>query len=89
MSYKTSLTSFSHDITPKKFKTKSSTYLIEALRLAASLEGLNSSLAQLTDKFQVDKVWATIVALTLSSHNLPTNRAKELFKPSTDLRSFD
>jgi len=27
---------------------------------------------------------ATIVALTLFSHNFPTDRARELFKPSTD-----
>jgi len=26
---------------------------------------------------------STTVAMTLSSHNLPTDRAKELFKPST------
>jgi len=29
-----------------------------------------------------------IVAVTLSSHNLPTDRAGELFKPSTDLASL-
>jgi len=27
---------------------------------------------------------ATIVAMTLSSQNLPTNRAAELFKPTVD-----
>ena len=31
---------------------------------------------------------ATIVAQTLASHNLPTNRARELIKPSTDLASL-
>jgi len=30
----------------------------------------------------------TIVAQTLASHNLPTNRAKQLIKPSTDLASL-
>jgi len=31
---------------------------------------------------------ATIVALTLFSHNFPTDRARELFKPSTDSASL-
>jgi len=31
---------------------------------------------------------ATIVAQTLASHNLPTNRARELIKPSTDSASL-
>ena len=29
---------------------------------------------------------ATILALTLSSHNLPTNRARELFKPPNEAK---
>jgi len=31
---------------------------------------------------------ATIVTATLASHNLPTNRARELIKPSTDSASL-
>ena len=31
---------------------------------------------------------ATIMALTLSSHNFPTDRARELFKPSKEAESL-
>jgi len=31
---------------------------------------------------------STVVALTLSSHNLPINRARELFVPSKDAQSL-
>jgi len=38
-------------------------------------------------QFQKDRK-ATVVAVALSSYNLPTDRARELFKPSSDTGSL-